>query len=411
MKKGLKIFIVDDDLDIISLVTTLLESEGHAVSYESSSVDALPRIIKEKPDCILLDIMMPGLDGLSLCQSIRSNEHCADTKIIMVSSKSYEHDQKRAMELGADGFINKMAIGETFLEKLNRIIENKIEMTFWGVRGTLPIPGAKSLKYGGNTSCVTLSFPKGNMFIFDAGTGIKALSDYLLHLHGGKQNIAAKIFISHPHWDHINALPFFTPLYMQGNDFEIIGASHADISMENLISAQMDGVYSPITLKEFAARVYFRDIQESTMSIEGVQVRAMLLNHPGNCLGYRVEHSNKSVCYITDNELYPRDCDLRNERYLNQLIDFIKDTDALIIDTTYTDEEYKTRVNWGHSCVSEVVDLAHRAAVKKIYLFHHDPDQSDADIDAKLAFAQNMLAKLKSKTECVAPTERLVVHI
>ena len=119
------------------------------------------------------------------------------------------------------------------------------------MRGTLPISRNDSVRYGGNTSCVSLSLPDGRLFIFDAGSGIKALSDALLAAK--RTRIDGKILISHPHWDHINALPFFAPFYVQGNQFEICGASHGDITMRDLVSAQMDGVYFPVTVHEFAA--------------------------------------------------------------------------------------------------------------------------------------------------------------
>jgi phosphoribosyl 1,2-cyclic phosphodiesterase len=177
-----------------------------------------------------------------------------------------------------------------------------LELTFWGVRGTLPVANQRAYRYGGNTSCVTLEFPKGQLFIFDAGTGIKELSDALMKQN--RRNIAASIFISHPHWDHINALPFFAPLYARGNAFEILGAAHVHKTMEELISAQMDDVYFPITMKEFGAQIKFRDLNEEQIEVEGISVCTMLLSHPGNCLGYRIDYNGRSVCYVTDNELF-----------------------------------------------------------------------------------------------------------
>ena len=187
--------------------------------------------------------MMPKIDGFELCQSVRENEALKDTRFIVVSAKAYASDEARALELGADGFIRKPINTETFADKLRSIIEDQISMTFWGVRGTLPKTGSGALKYGGNTSCVTLEFPNQQLFIFDGGSGIKELGNNLLKEK--KKRINAKLFISHPHWDHINAIPFFAPLYMQGNEFEILGAKQGDITMRELISAQMDGVLFP----------------------------------------------------------------------------------------------------------------------------------------------------------------------
>ena len=404
-----KIFIVDDDADFIDLQSTLLEAAGHEVGHETSSLDALARIKSERPDVIVIDIMMPGMDGLELCKRLRSDDELGEARIIVVSAKAYEFDRRRATKFGADGFIVKPIVPATFGAEVERIVEDLIEKTFWGVRGTLPVPGERALRYGGNTSCVSLDFPTGHFFIFDAGTGIKALSD---HLRGqGRTELEAKICISHPHWDHINALPFFGPLYVSGNEFEICGAAHGDVTMREIISAQMNDVYFPTTLKDFGARVYFRDMREEAIDIDGIHLKTMLLSHPGYCLGYRVEYGGRAICYVTDNELYPRTSPFHNAHYEKRLVRFVAGADALIIDSTYTDAEYLNKVGWGHSSVGRVTELAHEAGVETLYLFHHDPDQSDADIDSKLASAKASLVAGNSATECLAPAEGRVFRI
>ena len=409
MNKKYKFFIVDDDRIFIKMLLRFLEAEGQTVLFNESSAGALPEIIEQKPDCVLLDIMMPEMDGLELLKKLRSEPDLNTTKIIIISGKSYEFDRKRAFEFGADGYITKPIDSQKIASQLQRIIIDKIELTFWGVHGTLPVPGDTTLRYGGNTSCVSLEFSRDNLFIFDAGTGIKVLSDHLMAKN--RQLIDAKIFISHPHWDHINALPFFVPLYIPGNNFEICGPAQGDINMNKLISGQMDGVYFPIKFKEFGANIHFRDLKEEEFDIDGINIKTMLLNHPGYCLGYRVKYKDRIVCYITDNELYPESSRFYNEHYLNQLTEFVMDADTLITDCTYTDKEYESKIGWGHSSISQVVDLAHRAGVKTLYLFHHDLSQTDTDIDAKLETAQAMLKEMGSSTICIAPKEKEVFKI
>jgi phosphoribosyl 1,2-cyclic phosphodiesterase len=158
-------------------------------------------------------------------------------------------------------------------------------------------------------------------------------------------------------------------------------------------------------MREFGAHVYFRDLQEGTYDIDGIEVKTMLLSHPGHCLGYRVNYRNRSICYITDNELFLPSSEFYSEEYVERLSQFVARTDTLIADATYTDGEYANRVGWGHSCVSRVVDLADRANAKTLYLFHHDPNQDDDAIDKKLATARDMLAKQESQATCVAPAE------
>lgn len=304
MNQKLKFFIVDDDRIFIKLLTRFLEAEEQSVSSNTSSISALPEIIEQKPDCIILDIMMPDMDGLELLKRLRNESSLDETKIIVVSAKSYEFDRKRAFTFGTDGYITKPVDPQKVVGQIQHIIEDLIELTFWGVHGTLPVPGDQTTKYGGNTPCVSIEFSKGNFFIFDAGSGIKVLSDHLMAEN--RPLIGTKLFISHPHWDHINALPFFGPLYIQGNEIEICGPAHGDVTMRELISDQMGGVYFPINIKEFGAMVAFRDLMEEEFEIDGIKIKTMLLNHPGQCLGYRVEYKGRSICYVTDNELYPK---------------------------------------------------------------------------------------------------------
>ena len=164
--------------------------------------------------------------------------------------------------------------------------------------------------------------------------------------------------------------------------------------------------------KQFGARVYFRDLEEETISLgDGITVRTKLLNHPGKCLGYRVEYGGRSVCYVTDHELDFEKSEFYNPFYVKNLGSFLHGADLLITDTTYSDEEYKGKIGWGHSCVSRVVDMAHAAEVKTLLLFHHDPDQTDDDIDRKLEQAQALLKDRGSATRCLAPAEKQVFKI
>ncbi|MGH8459332.1 MAG: response regulator, partial [Nevskiales bacterium] len=264
----MRFFIVDDSKSAISLIRDPLLELGHEVESETDSTQALERIRWSKPDCAVLDIMMPGIDGLALCKLIRDDPELRALRIIMVTAKAYEHDRKRAMELGASGFLNKLTDKDHLIDRILEIAESRFTLKFWGVRGTLPVPGKDSLRYGGNTNCVTLELPTKTLFVFDAGTGIKALSDALLAEK--RSPVTARIFISHPHWDHINALPFFVPLYQKGNKFEILGCSHAGVSMEQMLSAQMDGVYFPVTMQEFAADVRYRDLSEGRFTVDGL---------------------------------------------------------------------------------------------------------------------------------------------
>jgi phosphoribosyl 1,2-cyclic phosphodiesterase/ActR/RegA family two-component response regulator len=401
--RPLSVYIVEDSRTQADIARALLERAGHAVTVSSSSLDALREIPLRRPDCVLLDIMMPGMDGYEVCRRLRGLPELAATKLVIMSSKAYPIERKRAAEMGATGYFVKPLHPTEFVRDLERLVADTLVTTFWGVRGTLPISRDDSARYGGNTSCVSVSFPDGRLLIFDAGTGIKALSDALLAAR--RTRIEASILISHPHWDHLNALPFFAPLYGPGNQFDICGPSQGEISMRHQVSGQMDGVYFPITTREFAASVSYRDLGEGSFEIGGVPVQTILLRHPGNCLGYRFRHGARTICYVTDNELYPADSPFRSEEKVERLADFCREADLLITDCTYTDAEYPQRIHWGHSSVSQVVELAARARARRLCLFHHDPVHTDTLVDAKLAQARTELGARGAATEVIAPRE------
>ncbi len=399
----MKFFIVDDDPDTLALVSRLLTDAGHEVVVRASSSGAIRDIPEVRPDCVITDVMMPGMDGFELTRELRSRPELKSTKILILSAKSYEFDRRRAKELGADGYITKPINRETFLQSVYEIVSERISVQYWGVHGTLPAAGPAYVRYGGNTPCVSVEVGGEPLTIFDCGSGIKRLSDHIMKSPG--ERFSGRIFISHTHWDHINTVPFFAPLYARGNQIELFGPYQGDLTIERAISAQMESVYFPVTIREFGARLMFRDLREETLQFGPVRIDTMLLRHPGYCLGYKLTCRERVVCYITDNELYLPTDPRHDARYLGRLADFVHGADVLITDTTYRDHEYPSKVDWGHSCVSQVADLAARAEVKRLHLFHHDPDQTDDDIDAKLAEMQAELQRLGSRVICEAPAE------
>ena len=400
----MKFLIVDDDPIILQLMQAVLEEGGHSVKRYESSVQALREIAAERPDVVISDVIMPEMDGFELCREIRSRPDLAAIRIIMCSSKSYDFDRRRAKELGADGYIVKPIQRESLLRLIAEILSDKVTVSYWGVHGTLPVPGPGTVRYGGNTPCVSVEISGEPLYVFDCGSGIKQLAD---HLAASKvQRLTARLFISHTHWDHINTIPFFGPLYVRGNQIEVFGPYQGDLSIERAVAAQMDSVYFPVTIREFGARLVYRDLREESLTFGAVRIDSFLLKHPGYCLGYRLTCHGRSVCYITDNELYLRSDPRYDPAYVERLADFVRGADLLITDTTFRDHEYPGKVDWGHSCVSEVADLAARAKVKRLHLFHHDPDQSDEDIDLKLKETREALSRLGSDVECDAPAER-----
>ena len=396
-------YLVDDDPEVLTLLGRTLEEAGHRVESSPSALQALRQIPMSRPDVVITDIMMPEMDGFELTRELRRRPELGHMKIVVLSAKSYDFDRRRAKELGADGYLTKPFQRETLLGSIERILSSEVVVEYWGVHGTLPTPGAPYVRYGGNTPCVSVEVGEEPLTIFDCGSGIKKLSDRLAAAPRGR--VSARIFVSHTHWDHINTIPFFAPLYGRGNQIEIYGPHQGDLPIDRAISAQMESVYFPVTVREFGARLVCRDLREERLDFGPLRIDSMLLSHPGTCLGYRLNARGRTLCYITDNELYPPGSPRYNSRYVEHLTAFVKDADLLITDTTYRDAEYPSKVDWGHSAVSQVAGLAARAEVKRLHLFHHDPDQTDADIDAKVEETRDALARLGAEVICDAPAE------
>src|SRR5712671_5776070 len=246
----MKFFVVDDDAEILVLLERALEDAGHEVETSPSSIEALKRIPAARPDCTITDIMMPAMDGFELTRELRLRPELAQMKIIVLSAKTYEFDRRRAREMGADGYISKPFTREALLASIQEIVAAHVTVAYWGVHGTLPTPGAAFTRYGGNTSCVSVEVGGGEpLYVFDCGSGIHRLSEHLMAGGSGEQRFSARIFISHTHWDHINTVPFFAPLYVRGNQIEVFGPYQGNLTIERAISAQMESVYFPVTIR------------------------------------------------------------------------------------------------------------------------------------------------------------------
>ena len=247
-------------------------------------------------------------------------------------------------------------------------------LRFWGVRGSTPTPQKENLKFGGNTSCVELRTQEG-IFVLDCGTGFRVLGNQL-RKEFGRRPMRANVFLSHYHWDHIQGIPFFVPLYNRANTFVFHSFRSIQTDVQQALEDQMVNPYFPVDMTAMQAQRHFTVIGEGQGSYEGLSISARRLNHPQGCLGYRVEHKGKILVYATDNE----PGDPRGDQNVRALAE---GADVLIYDSQYTPHEYKKfKKNWGHSTWEEAVKIAREAKVKKLVLFHHDPDHDDKGVAA-----------------------------
>ena len=272
-----------------------------------------------------------------------------------------------------------------------------IFVKFWGTRGSIPTPGYRSHRYGGNTSCVEIRVD-GTLFICDGGTGLRELGQNLIR--NGVKPLTAHLLFSHAHWDHIQGFPFFAPAYDPANTLYVYGPAPGDEQIYQLLSGQMGSHYFPVDFKDLAARILPRDLDDGSTDIEGVIVRAIATEHNGSSYAYSIEKDGRKVVYSTDHEL---DLVIQNPEetadpdvlrlLLPDFVEFCRGADLLISDAQYTDEEYPERIRWGHPRATTAVDLAIQCGVKQLALFHHDPMQTDRDVDAKVATCRKRARK------------------
>jgi len=291
-------------------------------------------------------------------------------------------------------------------------MKNKIKISFWGVRGSIPTPGENTVYYGGNTSCVTIEY-KDEIIILDAGSGIREFGKYLIK-QGKISNNKIHIFISHTHWDHIQGLPFFASAFIKGNKIRIYGPKLFNQSFERILSNQMEYNYFPVRLEDLEADISFEELKIGKYNniIPKVKIETMVTNHPVIDMGYKFSFGKIKVAYITDFEIltdqyfdyvYSGKDDIKKKigkelfkNLNNRLIKFLKNSDFLIMDSFCTKEEYKDKLGWGHSCFEDVYNLAKKSKVKKLCFFHHDPNRTDESLKK----IEKLYQELNKKEKC-----------
>ncbi len=263
---------------------------------------------------------------------------------------------------------------------------NNIHVDFWGVRGSVPSPGPTTNRYGGNTSCVSIT-ADNKILILDAGTGIRNLGSAII----GQPELEIFVVVTHSHWDHIQGFPFFTPIYQPNRPVHMFPTLHKkNVVLASLID-QMDGAHFPITPDQVPSNFNF--VTENPLEFlanNGFQLELVPMNHPGKAFGYKITIDDKIICYFTDNEIDPP---YEKSIELDELTNQCKNADILIHDAQYIEADMPLKHGWGHSLISQVTKLGESAEVKNLVYYHHDPERSDDDIDAELEQATKVLKK------------------
>jgi len=287
------------------------------------------------------------------------------------------------------------------------------KLSFWGVRGSTPTVDPATWRYGGNTPCLELIAPDGTQIILDCGTGLRMLGSRWATPSGGKSP-ETHILVTHYHWDHIQGIPFFSPLYAENNEFHFYSFRSKFLgrdSLKQVFEAQMALPYFPVDMSAMNAKRKFKEVDGGDSFKAGEnRITARWLNHPQGCLGFRIETAAGTVAYATDNE--PGDVKLDES-----LRELAAGADILINDAQFTPEQLATtRKGWGHSSWLEGTRLARQAEAKTLVLFHHDPDSTDRMVDSILRQAREEFDSVFAASEGMvvtlgAPGDRVQAHM
>jgi phosphoribosyl 1,2-cyclic phosphodiesterase len=257
------------------------------------------------------------------------------------------------------------------------------------------------MRYGGNTTCVEVR-RGSDIILLDAGTGLRKLGQALMR-EFKRHPLNLSLLISHTHWDHIQGLPFFAPLYESRCRLRVLGCEGARESLVGALTSQMESTFFPVPFSQLPSNIEIEELRDFNFAIGPVLIRALRANHPGLTVGYRLFAPEGIIAFFPDTE--PR---LGGDR---EMVEFVQGADVLILDSQYDRDEYRRHTGWGHGCVDDSVALAMEAGVKRLVLFHHDPDHDDRKIDALVKYARQLAAKARSKLKIDAAREGMEIRL
>lgn len=392
---GVQVIIVDDDPLVGGLTLELLTDAGYTSRLIQDSLKAQEAIKAEKPSLVILDILMPGLDGLTLLHRLKSDPETEPIRAIIVSGKSFEAEKQRAAQYGAEAFIEKPYDVDQFAQKVKEIMDkqgvepgkiarapsapapiarSEIKAVVWGCRSASSAVSPVVTRYGKHTSCVSVETPS-HLFIFDAGSGISLLGNELMKSGKHKE---LWLFLTHFHPDHVEGLAGFPCAREKDYTLNISGASDPDKPLDQALKAALEpgfGAEMP------AAKIELYELMEQTYEIlPGVRLTVFYANHPGTTLAYVLQTDGRKIVYCPDSELYGEYATALQD-YDEKIGAVCRGADLLFHDGRYTADDYKKNRNTGHSSFVSAVDFAGKNLVKALVLVHQDDSYADAVLD------------------------------
>lgn len=279
-----------------------------------------------------------------------------------------------------------------------------MQITIWGARGSIPAPGAHTLRYGGNSTCLEIRPRGGGVIVVDAGSGLRLLGKKLVKEKGLKEMF---LLLTHSHWDHLMGFPFFMPAYFSRFKINVRGGP-AQVSVQAYLERQMTAPYFPVDFSVMKAKFGFGSDCPDMARLGLVEVHPVPLSHPNGGYGFKFVKEGKTFVFLTDNEL-----DVVHPDGLDRAayVEVCRGADVLPHDAQYTDEEYKVTRSWGHSTYAQATDLALAAGVKRLGLFHHDPDRSDDDLDRWLGYCRERIKAAGARIDVFAASEGMTITL
>ena len=385
---------------------------------------------------------MASGNGFQVCRALRSNDDLRHTKIVVVSGRHFEKDRQAAFKAGADEYVTKPIDADRLVLLLSRIAaraggvrsnltapvvslsRGPTRLKFWGVRGSIPTPGPDAPSSTAATPPASKSAPMARSS-FSTPARACACWGSSWSPNSTTQPLDLTLLLTHTHWDHIQGLPFFLPVYKPQNHLRILGYEGARHGLEVVLAGQMESPFFPIGLREVPANVRIEELKEMSFNVGPVRVRGRLRQSSRDMRRLPPVHLRRLDRLLPRQRTVPRERPSAANRGWPQdepaqsfarsenrkMIDFLRGTDVLIMDTQYDAEEYKHHTGWGHGCLDDVVALALEAEVKTLFLFHHDPNHDDAKVSQMLAHARKLVAARKGKLQVEAAREGVTVEL
>jgi phosphoribosyl 1,2-cyclic phosphodiesterase len=295
-----------------------------------------------------------------------------------------------------------------------------MKIRFWGVRGSIASPGPRTVRYGGNTTCIEVRADDNTLIVLDGGTGIFQLAQTLFK----EMPLTTHVFITHTHWDHIQGLPFFIPIFIPGNTLRIHGAYDivSNSGIEQVMDVQLQYSYFPVREAELKATIEYETLTVGEpFAVGNATVTSIMLNHPVVNLGYRVDCNGKSMFFTGDHEPWTNIYDPADEEYAayqamveqkqKQVDDFLRGIDVLVADSSYTAAEYPAKRGWGHGTFDTTIAWGRRIGAKKVVCTHHEPTRFDDDLEKVFAEVLERYPHAEGDPEILLAREGLEIEL